>query len=386
MFAAGVDFDVVCYIIESSIIKAFFQKLFRGPAAMATVVGPRIVDVAEQIAADIRRRKLRPGDPYPGTAVTARRLKVSGSTVNRAFQLLAQRGVVERRQRRGTIVADPGPRRADTTLHRVHLVVREDHLRAEGLWADGVLWGLQGVLPGVELQFNFRPEVDEAEYVEQLIRDILSSRQTAGLVLIRSTVVTQRLVVDSGLPAVVSGTLQPSVTNLPSIDRDQRQIGVLLAQHLLDSGCRKFVLLMRERVVAGDHQAIDGALATLAAAGISLGDVQLRCLPSDEAAIAAAAEGLFAEERNRVGCLCRSATLARGVSTAIERLRLPAKRRPLLAVADAAGRTPDEVPYPCIESQIPAEEYGATLGQMLAAAARGEKPDPYHVVVPVRLK
>lgn len=352
---------------------------------MATVVGPRIVDVAEQIAADIRRRKLRPGDSYPGTAATARRLKVSGSTVNRAFQLLAQRGVVQRRQRRGTIVCDPASRRTDATLHRVHLVVREDHLRAEGLWADGVLWGLQGALPGVELQFNFRPEVDEAEYVEQLIRDILSSRQTAGLVLIRSTVVTQRLVAESGLPAVVSGTLQPSITNLPSIDRDQRQIGVLLAQHLLDSGCRKFVLLMRERIVAGDHLTIDGALATLAAAGVSLGDVRLRCLPSDEAAIIAAAEALFSDERNRVGCLCRSATLARGVATTIERLRFSAKRRPMLVVADAAGRAPDETPYPSIESLIPAEEYGAKLGQMLAAAARGERPDPYHVVVPVRL-
>jgi hypothetical protein len=65
---------------------------------------------------------------------------------------------------------------------------------------------------------------------------------------------------------------------------------------------------------------------------------------------------------------------------------MPTKRRPLLVVADAAGRAPDEPTYPCIESLIPAEEYGATLGQMLAAAARGERPDPYHVVVPVRLK
>lgn len=352
---------------------------------MATVVGPRIVDVAEQIAADIRRRKLRPGDPYPGTAETARRLKVSGSTVNRAFQLLAQRGLVERRQRRGTLVCDPAARRTDATLHRVHLVVREDHLRAEGLWADGVLWGLQGVLPGVELQFNFRPEVDEAEYVEQLIREILRSRQASGLVLIRSTVVTQRLVVDSGLPAVVSGTLQPSITNLPSIDRDQRQIGVLLAQHLLDAGCRKFVLLMRERIVAGDHQTLDGALTTLSAAGVPLGDVQFRCLPSDEAAVTAAAETLLVDRRERVGFLCRSSRLAQGVATAIERIRFPAKRRPVLVVADAAGRLPNEPSYPCIEPLIPAEEYGALLGRMLSAAARGAKPDPYHVVVPVRL-
>src|SRR5262245_26012159 len=129
------------------------------------VAGPRVVDVAEQILADIRRRQLQPGDAYLGTTETAQWLRISGTTVNRALQLLAQRGVVERRQRRGTTVRDPGKSRVGSGLARVHLLVREDHLRSEGLWADGVLLGLQGALPGVELQFNFRPQVDEAEYV-----------------------------------------------------------------------------------------------------------------------------------------------------------------------------------------------------------------------------
>src|SRR5205814_5006947 len=124
---------------------------------------------------------------------------------------------------------------------------------------EGVLLGLQGALPGVELQFNFRPATDEAEYVRQLIHEILSARQRAGLVLIRSTVITQRLVAASGLPAVVSGTLQPSITSLPSIDRDQRQIGVLLAEHLLRARCRQFIIFMRDRQAAGDHAMLDGA-------------------------------------------------------------------------------------------------------------------------------
>jgi hypothetical protein len=335
--------------------------------------------------ADIRRRKLRPGDAYDGTAATAQRLRISGSTVNRAFQLLAQRGVVERRQRRGTIVADVAHRPADAPLRRVHLVVREDHLRAEGLWADGVLWGLQGALPGVELQFNFRPEVDEAEYVEQMIGDVLRSRQPAGIVLIRSTVVTQRLVAASGLPAVVSGTLQPSIANLPSVDRDQRQIGVLLARHLLDKKCKRFAIFLRDRMAPGDHRTIDGALATLAAAGVPLKNVQLRSLPSDDAAIRAAVEELLASSRGPLGCLCRSGTLARGVAAAANDLKLPLKHRPQIAIADAAGSAAD-LPYPKIETTITAEAFGKLLGEALAAAARGERPDPYHVVVPVRLK
>lgn len=104
------------------------------------------------------------------TAETAQLLRVSGSTVNRALQLLAQRGLIRRRQRQGTLIAAD---EAQATLRRVHIVIREDHLRTEGLWADGVLFGLQGTLPGVDVQFNFRPQSEEAEYVERLIDDVL---------------------------------------------------------------------------------------------------------------------------------------------------------------------------------------------------------------------
>jgi DNA-binding transcriptional regulator YhcF (GntR family) len=352
---------------------------------MASATAPRIVEVAQWIAADIRRRKLRPGDAYPSTAETAGRLHISGSTVNRAFQLLAQRGVVQRRRRQGTIVADPGVRSARSALARVHLLVREDHLQAEGLWADGVLLGLQGSLPGVELRFNFRPQEDEAEYVRQLIHDALAAREAAGMVLIRSTVVSQRLVAASGLPAVVSGTLQPSIHDLPSIDRDQRQIGVLLARHLLDERCRSFLILMRDRITAGDHAMLDGALSILSEAGIALDRVQLRCLPSDERAIAAEAGQWLERARSRVGCLCRSEPLARGVDQAAKDLKLGARRRPAIVVADVARRVSSDAPYPCIETTLEPEAWGAELGRMLAMAASGKRPDPYRRVIPVKL-
>lgn len=351
---------------------------------MAMPASSRIVDVAEQILSDIRRRQLRPGEAYLGTAETARLFRISGSTVNRAFQLLARRGVVQRRQRRGTIVLDPD-RRGDSQLQRVHLLVRKDHLKAEGLWADGVLMGLQEELPGVQLQFNFRPESDDADYLRGLIDDILRSNQTAGLVLIRSNVQTQRLVAGSGLPAVVSGTLQPSIAGIPSIDRDQRQIGALLADYLLRAGCRHFLVLMRERMAAGDHLMLDAALKTLAGAQVPLDRIKLRFLPSDPEAIAAEMRDLLLSSPARAGCVCRSERLARGVEDAAAGLRLSARDWPQLVVADAARQRYSESRFPCIEPDIAAEEWGARLGRVLLAAARGEHPQPEHQLIPVHL-
>jgi DNA-binding LacI/PurR family transcriptional regulator/DNA-binding transcriptional regulator YhcF (GntR family) len=355
------------------------------PATPRASAHPRLVEVADQIAADIRRRGLRPGDPYLSTAETARWLRVGGSTVNQALQLLAQRGVIHRRQRQGALVADPTARTNGDSLKRVHIVVREEHLRNEGLWGEGVLFGLQSVLPGAELQFNVRPEADETEYVQRLIGELLRLRQPAGLLLVRSTVVTQRLVAASGLPAVVSGTLQPSIHDLPSVDRDQRQMGVLLAEYLLKRRVKKHVILMRERMTAGDHHTLDGALTTLAAGGVSLGDVAFRCLPSDGEAIAAEVEELLNGSRGRVGFLCRSELLARGVEQAFNKTN-DSRRQPTIVVADVARSESIAPAFPCIETTCASVEWGAALGRMLASVSRSERPDPFRMIIPVRLR
>jgi DNA-binding LacI/PurR family transcriptional regulator len=349
----------------------------------STLPGPRLVEVADQILADIRRRGLRRGQSYLSTAETAQWLRVGGSTVNRALQLLAQRGVIERRQRRGTLVLDPTARGNETPLGRIHILVREEHLRTEGLWGEGVLMGLQGALPGAELQFNLRSEANEVEYVQQLIAEILRSRQPAGLVLVRSTIFAQRLVAASGLPAVVSGTLHPSITNLPSVDRDQRQIGVLLATHLLQQRCRRILIFMRERLTAGDHAMIDGAMATFADAGVSLEDVTLRCLPTDDEAIRAEAASLANAAKGRVGFLCRSEPLARGAERATRRDMK--SKRSTIVVADVAHDEDGEIAFPCIQAACAASDWGSALGRMLAECARGQRPDPYRLTIPVRL-
>ena len=66
----------------------------------------RIVDLANQIEADIRRRRLSPGDAYITTAETARMLRASGTTAHKALQVLVKRGVIERKQRRGAVIAE----------------------------------------------------------------------------------------------------------------------------------------------------------------------------------------------------------------------------------------------------------------------------------------
>ena len=76
---------------------------------------PLFQQIARAIAADIRRGRLRPGDPLPGTRTLARALGVQRLTVVSAFDELIAEGWLVSRPARGTFVSsdlpDPKPRR-----------------------------------------------------------------------------------------------------------------------------------------------------------------------------------------------------------------------------------------------------------------------------------
>jgi DNA-binding transcriptional regulator YhcF (GntR family) len=185
---------------------------------------PRIMELAQQLEADIRRKQLKPGDPYLPLVEAARMLGVGTSTANRALQLLAQRGLLERVQRRGTFIGSLQREASPGQLKRVFMLVHRSYLRQEGLVADGVLVGIQGVLPGVDVQFNFLPATDPTDYVDSLIAEILRAKEPAGIVLTKVPFAVQRAVRDSGLPAVVHGSPFPSIEGMAWVSGRQCRV------------------------------------------------------------------------------------------------------------------------------------------------------------------
>src|SRR5438309_1042602 len=81
--------------------------------------------------------------------------------------------------------------------------------------------------------------------------------KTEGFVLVRSALVAQRLIAASGLPTVVHGSLHWSAPHMPWIDRDHRSGGALMTTHLLEAGFRRIAVLMRDRMLRGDHDLFD---------------------------------------------------------------------------------------------------------------------------------
>jgi DNA-binding LacI/PurR family transcriptional regulator len=346
---------------------------------------PSVVRVANRIVADIRRRRLKPGDAYLTTAETARLLGVSTTAANRAMQLLVQRQLLDRRQRKGTTLATPVAETGRSALRRVHVLVNRRHVETEGVFADGMLIGIQSQLPGADIGFHFLPEGNEPAEIDRLVRAILATGDTAGLVLMRASLAAQRALVASGLPVVLAGRPYPSIRGLAFVDRDHEQIGRLLAEYLLQQKVQRVLVVMRDRMQQGDHIVVDKVRDTLAEAGLPLTALTLRCLPSD-AVVAADEIGLLLDALpGPVGVLCRGTPLADAARTAIAGRSFRPGQRPVIAVCDIYGSASQHPIYPHARPVIDAVERGACLGRLLACQACGERPDPDHELIPVEL-
>ncbi len=351
---------------------------------MATTVSrtPKIVHLAERIVADIRRRRLGPGDAYLNTAGTAKMLGVSTTSANRAMQLLVQRNLLYRRQRSGTVIAAPVQDGSASPLRRVHLLVHRRFLQTEGLLADGILLGIQGTMPRADLRIDFLPPGEEQVFVRQRVAEALSSPEPEGFVLFRASVEVQRELANSGLPAVLAGVRFPSIDGLPCIDRDQAFMGRMLTDYLLGQGARWLLVLVRERMLHGDHQLFDAVRDALAAARLPADAFTLRCVPDDVAYVAAEVAMALAAHRGKGGILCRGTPQADMAAAALADL---GKSLPL-AVCDVYDMPGVKKPYPYPRPLMTSAERGAIIGHMLIDLVQGRRPAVEQVSVPVALE
>ncbi|HWL10605.1 MAG TPA: GntR family transcriptional regulator [Planctomicrobium sp.] len=345
-----------------------------------------ILQLASRIEDDIEARRLQPGDPYLSTAETAKMLRVGTATANRALQLLEQRQVLTRRQRRGTFISASAAD-AKTFSRRVNVIVDQSYLKTEGILADGVMVGIQSRLPQAELRFRFMPAVDDPEFVHRMIDEALRSSQREGFVLVRSSLTVQRLVADSGLPAVIFGTPYPSINTIPSIDRNSAQIGKLLVEYLLAQGCRQFLVLLRQQVMPGDHRLLDAVHYCLIEAG-HRESLLFRCFPAERGVIEHDVAHLLSSARHKVGILCRSEPLAEGAEAALSLIRQKRKDfKAEIVVTDIYRSSPkDPTLWPYAETELSPQEIGTRIGELLADQFAQRPSMDDHVVIPVRLK
>lgn len=345
---------------------------------------PRIMELAALLEADIRRRQLRPGDPYLPLTKAARMLGVGSSVANRALQLLEQRGLLERVQRRGTFVRSLHRELSPGAIRRVCMLVNPNYAR-EGVVADGVIVGIQRLLPGADVQFNFLPVTDPTDYVDGLIGEILRAKEPAGLVLTKVPFAVQRAVSDSGLPAVVHGSLYPSIERLGWVEQDNLALARILANYAIGHGAAQVCALTREVMFPGDNVVLQEIGRLLGGGGYRAGSYSVCHLPDDPHAIMAEVAQIVHRHPTDLCLIARSEAKAEAAAASIDRLKLKGRRRPRLIVSGMYQRPAGNYPHPYVYPAMRAEEIGAAIGGLLASQATNPAAAPGHVVIPVEL-
>ena len=351
-------------------------------AEIATTT-PKIVELADQLAADIRQRKLQPGDRYLTTADASKMLGVGNGVANRALQLLERRQLITRQQRRGAFISGPTKPSSPAPLRRVHFLVHQNYLTSEGIGNDLVLLGIQEELPGVHVQISFLPTMNAKEFVADLIDDSLTAKARDGFILVRTPHDVQQLVCDRGVPGVVYGARYPGITRLTRFDRDMSAVGELAADYLLDRGHRQICYLSRQQVLPGDHDTMDAFRRAVGRRGLLAHQLIERFLPSSVDVCEADVRQLLARADRPTGFICRSRLMADAATNVFSEQGLRLNRDIDVVVCDYYLLPNQQPAYVFPRPIYSAEEQGKRMARLLASQSRGEAAADQ--IIPVEL-
>lgn len=276
-------------------------------------LGSSVERVSQWIEHDIRERGLRVGESYLTAAEIAGLLSVSRATADRAMRQLADRRVLTRRQRAGTFVGPgiSGQASAARTLDVVHVLLSTDYIRAGVVAAEVMADTLSTVLEGAAIDMHFIPESDSYNYVNRVIQRIrMANGPREGIVMIRASREAQALVEDSGIPAVVFGTVYPEIRRLPWVDVDHAYAGRVAAEYALELGCKRFALLTSDQWRRGDNLLLEGVTRKLAAAGVKLDELNIISIPQLESVIKHQVLSTIRAADGCVALICRNSVFA----------------------------------------------------------------------------
>jgi DNA-binding LacI/PurR family transcriptional regulator len=208
---------------------------------------PKYLQLAEQLRAQIASGELTPEARLPTVAQIQAQLGVSQSTVDKAYALLEQEGLIVREQGRGTFVAQPS-----LTLP----------VRSLGLWMRipaTTDFYMMEVLAGVREEASRRDLqliwLDDAKP--------LYSIELGGVILSCEPNEAMALGVPAGMPQILLFHHSPEFT---CVVGDDFQAGKIATRHLIELGHRRIACLLSSdfdsisrRRLAGYHEAMQEA-------------------------------------------------------------------------------------------------------------------------------
>lgn len=345
---------------------------------------PRYVQVRHWVERQILMGQLKPGDVLPPERELARQLGVSPLTVSRALQGLAQEGVLIRKRRVGTIVAENLP---PMLLQRAFTVMALGTGAGTRQPVDFYFSSLQRSILNALAPLGLRT-LWLGYQIDQIERNLLSS-EFVGVLAIAPAVEHVPLLQDlyrRDIPVVVVGASDES-WQIPSVDTDNYRAAREGAEYLLGLGHRRFIGLFGALETFNSRDRWRGFRDALLEAGIPEAHLWTFATPYADEIDEANREAIRTVLRLPDG---PTAIFAGGYYLALAVLQV---------IRQMGLRVPDDVSLigfddppsaalatpPLTTFRQPLEQLGACAVQRLLELARGQRPEPLHEFLPIEL-
>ncbi|MBN1556667.1 MAG: GntR family transcriptional regulator [Lentisphaerae bacterium] len=351
------------------------------PAKLSVELGSRLVE-------DIRRRKLEPGARYYTTAEVSRRFKVSLQTAASAMARLAERDILVRLRKRGTFIgpAPAVPEDASAAAPRPQIILLMRPVAPGGYIPSfvGLPIFLNRAMPDAVVHTYVVEKGEDVDVLKQAVTLLPFGAPLIGVVTGDRERPLYETLHALQVPAVVCGTLEPGVPDLPTVGLDYEEAGQTLARCLIRRGHKRIVLQLAgasER----DHVFADSIAASFTEAGLPATALRVRTYGNDAPVAAAALTQMFREKNRPTAVISRGPTLAQIAHGAAEAAGLRVGRNVDIAWADESWQVETQPYYIYIEPLITGDELARRIVGMLEDQRAGRRLRRRHFKVPTRL-
>jgi len=271
------------------------------------------ISLSKMIEDDIRHRGLRTGDRYLTAKDAGEQFKVSTVTAHRAFVILTDKEVVIRKRKSGTYIG-PGfitgeKEKTNDKLQSIHVIMDKIYRKSFPNMFELFNEVMETELPETAFQMHIVPD-DDYNYCQKIIHQIKESPAPEAVILIRSSERVQNLVQESKIPAIIYGSPYSGI-QLPFLDIDQKMIGRLITEKLLQEDCRHFILLQNNYWRRGDTDLFNEISTVLGDNQLPMGSLEVHnvsnrgILPVEELKNA-----ISKYSQDKIGIICRSHSIS----------------------------------------------------------------------------
>ncbi len=344
----------------------------------------------ERLAVILRQRittgQFKTGDRFPSVRQIAEHYRVSPTIAHQGLRMLADSRWLEMRPRSAAVVASAEVQ-AGKNLQRentVHVIVGRLPLSNTPLIGPGICDGLLHAW-GDELamQLNVVPEKEDIlAFVERIVGPPRARPEIVGAILNRCPRSVHQWFVKRELPAVVVGHVDEDI-QLPYVDRDQYNMGRVVAAHLLERGHQR-IGFMNGHWLPGDNLLLSGMQRSLAERNVPADHLAVHVVPPEEGMIRAGFETLR-RSRDITGLVCRSDQMTLECLDAAKQSGLRVPEDLALVCAGENGIALRESKPSITSMSRDGEELGRLAGDLLAKLVSGQPVQRVHVEVPCEL-